>query len=402
MNADEMKWHVQRQVDARKEELTGLSTKIHQNPETGWKEEKAAVLLADYLETNGFSVERGIYDLKTAFKATLGAGRPEIAFLTEYDALPTVGHGCGHNIIAAAAMGAAVAAKAVAGETGARISVFGCPAEELLGGKVILVEKGAFKEVDAALQVHPLGIKENWAGFQSTACLFLDVEFFGKETHAAANPWDGASALEAMIQSFNHVNALRLHVKDRGRISGIITRGGEAVNVIPGHAAGTFQMRSPDDGYLDQLKEKVLKCFEAAALATGCRLEYRWGLRCNAMINNQTLLGPWRKNMSAIGREVGEIVENSGSTDTGNVSVTVPTLHAFVSISAGNLPLHSDEFCRAAGSEGGIRAAMDGAKAMAMTAVDLITQPEILKRAKEELDRARSAVSDQLKAVSQD
>jgi amidohydrolase len=393
MNADEMKWHVQRQIDARREELTGLCTKIHENPEPGWKETKAAAWLTDYLERNGFSVERSIYDLQTAFKAGYGAGRPEIAFLAEYDALPTVGHGCGHNIIATAAVGAAVAAKEVSGETGARISVFGCPAEELLGGKVIMVERGAFSEVDAALQVHPLGIKENWAGFQSTACLFLDVEFFGKETHAAANPWDGASALEAMIQSFNHVNGLRLHVRDRGRISGIITKGGEAVNVIPAHAAGTFQMRSPDDGYLDQLKEKVLKCFEAAALATGCRLEYRWGLRCNAMINNQTLLGPWRKNMSAIGREVGEIVENSGSTDTGNVSVTVPTIHAFVSISAGNLPLHSDELCRAAGSEGGIKAAMDGAKAMAMTAVDLITQPEILKRAKEELERARSAIS---------
>ncbi len=390
MDADELKWHVQRQIDTRSDELTELSAKIHENPEPGWKETKAATWLTDYLEQNGFSVERGVYDLQTAFKASYGAGRPEIAFLAEYDALPAVGHGCGHNIIAAAAVGAAVAAKGVAEETGARISVFGCPAEELLGGKVIMVERGAFSEVDAALQVHPLGIKENWAGFESTACLFLDVQFFGKETHAAANPWDGASALEAMIQSFNHVNALRLHVRDRGRISGIITKGGEAVNVIPAHSAGTFQIRSPEDGYLDQLKEKVLKCFEGAAMATGCRLEYQWGLRSNAMINNQTLLGPWRKNMKAIGRQVGEIVENSGSTDTGNVSVTVPTIHAFVSISDGNLPLHSDEFCHAARSEGGMKAAMDGAKAMAMTAVDLITQPEILRRAKEELERKRA------------
>ena len=150
-------------------------------------------------------------------------------------------------------------------------------------------------------------------------------------------------------------------------------------------------MRSPDDGYLDQLKEKVLKCFEAAALATACRLEYRWGFRCNAMLNNETLLGPWRENMLAIGRPVGGIVENSGSTDTANVSVTVPTIHAFVSISEGNLPLHSDELCRAARSKEGIKAAMDGAKAMAMTAVDLITQPEILNRAKEELARARAS-----------
>ncbi len=391
MNTQEMKWHVQRQIDARTEALAELCTKIHENPEPGWKETQAVAWLTDFLEMNGFSVERGIHGIETAFKASFGAGKPEIAFLAEYDALPTVGHGCGHNIIATAAAGAAVAAKEVVGESGARISVFGCPAEELLGGKVILVERGAFSEVDAALQVHPIGIKDNWAGFQSTACLFLDVEFFGKETHAAANPWDGASALEALIQSFNHVNALRLHVKDRGRISGIITKGGEAVNVIPAYAAGTFQVRSPDDGYLDQLKEKVLKCFEAAALATACRLQYRWGFRCNAMLNNETLLGPWRENMLAIGRRVGGIVENSGSTDTANVSVAVPTIHAFVSISEGNLPLHSDELCRAARSEGGIKAAMDGAKAMAMTAVDLITQPEILNRAKEELARARAS-----------
>jgi amidohydrolase len=392
MNADEMKGHVQRQIEARKEELVSLCTRIHENPEPGWKETRSAAWLADYLEGNGFSVERGICDLHTAFRASYGEGRPVISFLAEYDALPAVGHGCGHNIIAAAAVGAAIAAKEAAAHTGAGIWVFGCPAEELLGGKVIMVERGAFKEVDAALQVHPLGSGDNWAGFQSTACLFLDVDFFGKESHAAANPWDGASALEAIIQSFNHVNALRLHVKDRGRISGIITKGGEAVNVIPAHASATFQVRSPEDHYLDELKEKVLKCFQAAALATGCRLEYRWGLRCNAMLNNQTLLGPWRENMKAIGRQVGEIIENSGSTDTGNVSVTVPTLHGFVSISEESLPLHSEEFCRAARSEGGFRAAIDGAKAMAMTAIDLITKPEILKRAKEELDKARASV----------
>ncbi len=392
MNADEMKWHVQRQIDARREELTALCTKIHENPEPGWKETKAAAWLTDYLERNGFRVESRYLRLADGLQGQLsGQGDPRsLSWLSMMPFPPWVMDAATISSPRPPS-GARCCKRGCSGRAGARISVFGCPAEELLGGKVIMVERGAFTEVDAALQVHPLGIKENWAGFQSTACLFLDVAFFGKETHAAANPWDGASALEAMIQSFNHVNALRLHVRDRGRISGIITKGGEAVNVIPAYAAGTFQMRSPDDGYLDQLKEKVLKCFEAAALATGCRLEYRWGLRCNAMLNNETLLGPWRENMKAIGREVGGIVENSGSTDTGNVSVTVPTIHAFVSISEENLPLHSDEFCRAARSEGGIKAAMDGAKAMAMTAVDLITQPEILKRAKEELGRARAS-----------
>jgi amidohydrolase len=389
MDFEEMKKNVQAQVEAHRHALIDLSMKIHANPELGWKEEKASNWLADYLEENDFNVSRGICDLPTAFVASYGKGKPSIGLLAEYDALPSVGHGCGHNIISTAAVGAAMALKPVSDKTDAKIMVFGCPAEELLGGKVIMAEKGAFDKVDFAMQIHPVAGAENWAGFESTACIFIDVEFFGKETHAAANPWDGVSALEAMIQSFNHINSLRLHLRDKGRISGIITDGGEAVNVIPAHAAGTFQMRATEDSYLDELKGKVLNCIEAAAQATGCRLEYRWGMRCNAMQTNKTLLAFWKKNMKALSREVGQIVEVSGSTDTGNVSVTVPTIHAFLSISKETLPFHSTEFREAACSDYGQQAIIDGAKALSMTGVDVIAQPEALERMQEELSEFR-------------
>ena len=186
MDLNEMKNMVQEQVEAHRQDLIDMSLKIHANPELGWKEEKASKWLADYLEENDFKVERGICDLPTAFVASYGEGKPSIGLLAEYDALPTVGHGCGHNIIATAAAGAALALKPVSDITDAKIMVFGCPAEERLGGKVIMVDKGAFDDVDVVMQIHPGYGGNDWPGFKSTACVFLDVEFFGKESHAAA------------------------------------------------------------------------------------------------------------------------------------------------------------------------------------------------------------------------
>ena len=386
MSLEEVKTKIQKEIDNYSQSLIDLSHKIHENPELGWQEVKASGWLIDFLKENGFRVEQGIDDLPTAFRADYGNGKPVIAFMAEYDALPTIGHGCGHNIIAAAAIGAAMGAKILA-ENEATFVVLGCPAEELLGGKVVMVEKGAFDEIDAAMQIHAVTKDENWAGFASSACIPLDVEFFGEEAHAAADPWNGISALEAIIQSFNNINSLRLHLKDRSRISGIVTKGGEVVNIIPGHAACKFQMRSPEDDYLDELKQKVLNCIEGAAMATGCRLEYRWGMRCNAMRNNMTMLDLWKDNMAALGREVTGIQENSGSTDTANVSVTIPCIHGFVSISKETLPFHSKAFSDAAGSQLAEKAVIDGAKAMAMTAADLVASPDALSKAKKELEK---------------
>ena len=389
MELEKLKAKIREVIDVKRQELIDLSLRIHANPEVGWKEEKASRWLADYLEKNGFEVERGICDLPTSFRASYGEGKPVIAFLCEYDALPDIGHGCGHNIIGSAGVGAGIAAKSFVDQFGATILVMGCPAEELLGGKVIMVEKGAFDDVDVAMIMHPSVEGKNWLGSRTAANIFLDVEFWGKEAHAAVDPWSGTSALEALILAFNNINGLRLHVKDRGRISGIITDGGKAANVIPGHAAGIFMVRSPEDKYLGELREKVLKCFEGAALATGVRLEYRWGMKCDAMQDNSTLLQLWKKNLEILGRKVDEVWENSGTLDMGNVSVFVPSIQTYLSISSGPVPFHSNELAAAAISDAGKQAVVDGAKALAMTALDVMARPEALSLAKEELAETR-------------
>jgi len=390
MDIGKLKTEIQDSVDSISKELIALSHRIHENPETGYQEEKTSKWLADYLESKGFQVERGVADFPTAFRAKYGNGKTNIAFMAEYDALPDIGHGCGHNIIGTAAIGAAVVSKLLAEQLGATIMLMGCPAEELLGGKVFMVEKGVFKGVDAALQIHPMATKENWAGAKMTASILLDVEFWGKPSHAAFDPWNGINALSAMIQSFVHIDSLRLHVKDRSRIAGIITDGGKVPNIIPEHSAGRFFLRTAQDSDLDGLREKVIKCLEAAALSTGGRLEYHWGPRCNAMQNNETILEAWKKNMAALGRVVGELNINSGSTDTGNVSVIAPTIHAFLSIADETLPGHSTQFAAAAISEAGDKAVIDGAKALAMTAADIVMQPELLAKAKEEMIETRT------------
>lgn len=383
MELDKLKAEIQIEVENHREEVIDLSLKIHANPEVGWKEEKASRWIADYLEKNGFTVERGICDLPTALRASYGNGKPVIAFLSEYDATTEIEHGCGHNVIATAGVGAGIATKFIADRYGGTILVLGCPAEERLGGKAIMVDKGAFKEADIAMMVHPRG-QENRLGCRSTACIFLEVEFWGKEAHAGADPWNGVNALEALILAYNNINGLRLHVKDRSRISGIITDGGKVADVIPEHSAGTFMIRAPEDAYLDELREKVLSCFKGAAVATGNRLVYRWGLRCAAMRHNSVLLKLWRNNMEALGRRVDEITDVAGSTDMGNVSQIVPSIHPFIAISSELLSFHSSKFAAAAVSDAGKQAVIDGAKALSMTAADVIASPEVLTQIKDE------------------
>ncbi len=383
MELEKLKKEIQAEVETHRQELIDLSLKIHANPEVGWQEEKSSGWLADYLEKNGFQVERGICDLPTAFRARYGQGKPVIAIMAEYDALPGVGHGCGHNIIGTAAVGAGIAAKLAAEQAGGTILVFGTPAEECLGGKVVMAEKGAFDGIDAAMIVHPRG-KYNAVGVRFLAMISLDVEFWGKSAHASSAPWDGINALEAMIQSFNGINSLRQHIKNKARIHGVITDGGKVANVIPEHSAGAFMVRATEDAYLDELREKVLNCFKAAALSTGARLEYRWGQRCSAMRFNSVLTQLWSDNMQTLGRRVDGFLEIGGSTDMGNVSIIVPSMHPFVAISPEPVPLHSTEFAAVAASDAGMKGLIDAAKALAMTVADVIGQPETLSRIREE------------------
>ncbi len=385
MSIEELKARIKDELDIRRQELTKLSLKIHSHPELGFEEHQASEWLIRYLEQNGFRIERAIAGLATAFKASYGKGRPAIAILAEYDALPDLGHACGHNLIACAAIGGGVASRAAIDRFGGSIHIIGTPAEELYGGKIIMAKRGAFADLDIAMMIHP-GTYDT-AITQTLACQALEVEFLGKAAHAAARPEAGINALEAMLLSFNAINSLRQHIKDRSRIHGIITDGGQAANIVPAHTAASLLVRAEDNSYLDDLKERVLNCFRGAAKATGARLKYKWDeVRYAPMRNNLTLARLFTHNIESLGRpmELHNPSATFGSTDMGNVSQLVPAIHPFVAIAPMGIAVHSTQFATAAASEVGIRGFIDSAKALAMTAVDLLSSPEVLNQAKEE------------------
>ncbi len=386
---ESLKQLVIQEIDRRRGELVELSLRLHANPEVAFQEEKAAAWLSDYLESNGFSVQRGICQIPTAFEAAYGKGEPRVAFLAEYDALPGVGHGCGHNIIGTASTAAGLAAKAVADETGGTVLVIGTPAEEAAGGKVYMAARGAFHGLDCAMMAHP-GSRDVVIA-HALACLELEVEFHGKAAHAAARPEAGINALDAVVAAFVNVGLLRQQLRDSARVHGIITDGGQAVNVIPHHTAASLLIRAEDDQYLDEhLKPKVLACFEAAAQATGCRLEHRWGeeSRYKAMRTNMPLAEAYKSNIEALGRKImePEARRSMGSTDMGNVSAIVPAMHPTIAIAPPEVPIHTEEFREIAASDLGHQGLLDSAKALAMTAVDVLADPELRRRMREEFE----------------
>jgi amidohydrolase len=379
-----LKLGIKNSVELQRKQLIQLSLNIHDNPELGFQEEKASSWLTGYLEDSGFQVERGIVNLATAFRATYGQGKPRIALLAEYDALPKIGHGCGHNIIATSAVGAAVASKPIIDQLGGSVVVLGTPGEEVFGGKIDMVKAKAFKEVDVAMIVHPNIL--NMVAIQTLACSTLEVEFFGRPAHAAAQPHKGINALDAMILAFTSINSLRQHVKAEARIHGIITDGGEAPNVVPAHSAAIFLIRAPDDDYLAELKDKVINCFTGASVASGARLEYKWGDRAYApMKNNSTLAELFKQNLESLGRcvEAFDTRFGFGSTDMGNVSQVVPSIHPTIAIASPEVHIHTQEFASVSVSESGNEGLVDAAKAMAMTVVDIL-QPGMLDRIKQE------------------
>lgn len=385
MDIETIKSQVIAEVEARRAELCDLSQKIHDNPELGFHETQAAQWLTGILEKNDFIIERGICDLPTAFRAVYGNGNPVIALMAEYDALPDLGHGCGHNVIATSSAGGAIAARKAIDSFGGRVVVLGTPAEELYGGKVTLAQRGAFADLDAAMMVHP-GSHDSVIT-EALACQGLYIEFFGKSSHAAGRPEEGINALEAMILSYNAINSLRQHIKSKARIHGIITDGGQAANVVPAHSAANFLVRAADEVYLSELKQKVLNCFQGAAMATGARLEYRWDELCYApMLNNLTLGKLFLHNLRQLGRKakMADPEKSFGSTDFGNVSQLVPGIHASVAIVHPGVTTHSPEFAAAAVSEKGLAAMIDAAKALAMTVTDLVADTTMVAKAKEE------------------
>ena len=376
-------------IDAHRGELEELSLRIHGNPELSLEEEESSRWLAEYLAGKGFDVTKPAYGLPTAFEAVYGEGSPSIGIIAEYDALPGIGHACGHNIIATAAVGAGLGAKIAADAFGATIRVIGTPGEEGRGGKIRMARNGAFANVDAAMMVHPGDY--NTSGCEAMAVAILSVEFHGKASHAAGAPHEGVNALEAMIISFNAINSLRQHVVDGSRVHGIITDGGQAANVVPAHSAGLFYIRAKDDEYVETLKERVVGCFEAGAQATGARLEHRWSEpQYSTMKNNGVMAGLYARNLQNLGRKVEPYAgRNFGSTDMGNVSYMVPGIHPIIAVAPRGVPIHTEEFESHAGSEAGHRAMADGATAMAWTVIDLLSEPSRLAAARAELERRK-------------
>ena len=382
-SAQELKLRSRQEIDAYRQELTDLSLRIHSNPELSLEEERSAKWLAEYLDGKGFTVTMGAYGLPTAFEAVYGSGAPSIGIIAEYDALPGIGHACGHNIIATAAVGAALGAKPVVDALEGTIRVIGTPGEEGKGGKIRMAQGGAFTNIDAAMMVHPGDY--NTSGCNAMAVAIMEVEFHGKASHAAGAPEQGINALEAMIISYNAINSLRQHIADGSRVHGIITDGGQAANVVPAHSAATFYIRATADDYLETLKERVIDCFRSGGQATGARMEYRWSSpQYSTMKNNEVISELYAQNLESLGRVV-EPYEgrNFGSTDMGNVSFMIPGIHPIIAVSPRGVPIHTEEFESYAGSEAGERAMVDGATAMAWTVVDLLAEPSNLARATE-------------------
>ncbi|MFZ5916317.1 MAG: M20 family metallopeptidase [Chloroflexota bacterium] len=375
LQADDLKQHIVAAIEGMRRELIRIADTIHANPEVAFEERQSAALLSRTLEEAGFTVARGVANLPTAFVATLdGSGGPRVAFLAEYDALPGLGHACGHNLIGTAAVGAALAMKTVLSELAGTIQVIGTPAEEGGGGKVYLVDAGVFETVDAAMMVHPSS--KNQLRRTSLTSYKIRIEFFGKPAHAAAKPDEGINALDAMIMTYNGLNALRQHLRDDARVHGIITHGGDAPNIVPQYTAARFYVRAADTPYAAQVVEKLRACAEGAARASGARLEFgEYAPRYDNRLPNPVLADLAEANMRALGLALSAPDERMGSSDMGNVSQVVPAIHPYVAIAPEEVGGHTAEFCAAAGSPAGHEGMIQAAKILAMTAVDLLLEP---------------------------
>lgn len=379
-------------VDRLGDELESLSRRLHEHPELAYQEVKAAGWLSDFLERQGFKVERGVGGVDTAFRGTIQTGDgPTIAILCEYDALPAIGHACGHNVIAGAGVGAGAALAAVRDRLPkGRVQVVGTPAEEGGGGKIKLIRSGIFKGVDAAMMIHGF---DRWIMHQDLLGIVrCRLEFTGKAAHASADPWEGVNALDAVIQTFNNVSMLRQQIRPEARIHGIVNDGGAAPNIIPEFAAATFYVRAADLDYMWALQKRVIACAEGAAKATGCTLTVA-EQRDNAyepMKRNATLLELFRANARTFGVvESPESRERMGSSDVGNVSQVIPAIQPMVQIAPEGTPIHSRAFAEAAVTPLARAGMLTAAKVMAMTTCDLLADPALVKEARREFEASK-------------
>jgi len=390
MSLEALKKNVASAVDAMAAELLSLSHAIHQEPELALNEFKAAEGLTAAVEAHDLPVQREAFGLKTAYVSEFGiADGPEIAILSEYDALPGIGHACGHNIIATSGLGAALALAKLGAKLPGRVRYLGTPAEERFGGKEIMARSGAFDRLDAAMMMHPSNL--DLATMPCIAISEVEATYYGRAAHAAAMPHCGLNALDAVVTAYQTIAQLRQHIRQSERIHGIITDGGLAANIVPEKAACRFYVRAGDIHELMKLKARVQACFEAGALATGCRLEAQWGKTDYLDLKtNWPMAGAFERNATTLGREFFPVKEIppgfAGSTDMGNVSHRVPSIHPMFAVAPAGVIIHNAEFATWAASEKGDMAVIDGAKALAQTALDLMCDTELAERVKSDFD----------------
>ncbi len=388
---DEAKEIVRSAAESLQDRAWQLALAMHENPEIGHEEKFAAEQLTQFLREQEFEVEQGTAGMDTAFLARYSRGDgPTVAIVAEYDALPGMGHACGHNIIGAAAVlaGAAVREAMESGDgPNGTVLVVGAPAEEGAvddaGGKVIMADEGVFDEVDCAMMIHPSNAHRS-RGF-SLAREALEISYHGKAAHAASAPDRGRNALDAAILSFNAWNALRQHVTDDVRIHGVITEGGSAPNIVPDFAQVRMYVRAEDVDYLDEVVERVKEGARGAARGAGCEVEFRQTANRYAnLICNDPLADTYAKNLASLGVSVDDTPRRGGSTDMGDVSQIVPSIHPYVAIAPENVAGHSTEFAAAAASDAGREGMWLGAVSMAMTALECLGDEELLDAVRED------------------
>jgi amidohydrolase len=390
MDLAQVKDRLRAEVERRADVLVEASHEIHAHPELNYEEHFAHDLLTSIIEGDGVEVERGACDLDTAFIARAGSEGPTIAVLCEYDALPGIGHACGHNIIGTAGVGAGLAAAALADELGGRVVILGTPAEEGGGGKVRMAERGAFDGVDAAMMVHPAGA--DLTSMHVIAVQQYWVTYEGQAAHAAAFPHKGRNALDAAVLGYVNVAALRQHIRPTERVHGIFTEAGDKPNIVPARAAAQWMVRSPTIRTLEPLKQRVHDCLHAGAVAAGCTMDGEWIDPVYAdMVDNEVMVGLYAANSTELGRtpaDAAAVTGVVGSTDMGNVSYVVPSIHPMIKVAPAHISIHTPEFAGYARGPEGDKAVIDGALAMAWTIADLWLQEGVLEAATAEFSRS--------------
>ncbi|MEY3988358.1 MAG: hypothetical protein RJB50_627 [Actinomycetota bacterium] len=370
---DALKAHVVADIERRAGDLIEASHAIHARPELNFEEHFAHELLTKMIEKSNLPVTRHAYGLDTAFETKVGTTGLNVAVLCEYDALPGIGHACGHNIIATAGLGAGLALSAVAEQCGGNLALMGTPAEEGGGGKIEMARKGAFRNIDAAMMIHPADA--DLARMNAIAIQNLFVKFHGLAAHAAVSPHKGKNALDAAVLGYMNVAALRQHILPTERIHGIFTNSGEKPNIVPRETEMDWYVRSPTIETLQPLKERVAKCLEGGAMAAGCTVTFDWKKNTFAdLVDNVPLLESYIRNAEQFGRQMtSEFLPGTGggSTDMGNISYLVPSIHPMMQVAPSGVSLHSAAFADYTKGEEATRAIVEGAKIMAMTAIDM-------------------------------